>query len=257
MGGKSSKAKTSVSTKIISDVITNNFSNNSSVVNVNQEICQTGSWNIISDVSQIYVYTIDIESAISSDQVSNMQADIVSQIKQAANEQSQAVLDALNKSQVEVDAEIENEIKNIVTQNNITTMATEINAKQSICQQGEHNIIKNITQSITGLMVLSDVKKLTQGSETITTIDNVLDQEATATSTNPLAVIGDIIGSAGDAVGKVLGIGALGLWAPVLLFIIVVAIIYITGRGHKSPMAGASMASPYLKPTTLQPVSPI
>lgn len=249
MGAKVSKTKTAVTTKIISDVITNNFSNNSIIVISEQIIEQVGNYGVIIGLTQKVNYTIDIQNSVSANQVANMQADIVSQIKQAADQQSQAVLDALNESKAEVDAEIENEVKNTVTQNNITTMAARVNAKQHVIQSGEHNIMRNVTQIAVGNMILSDVKKLNQSNTTLTKIDNVLEQKATVTSTNPLEVIGDIIDSAGNAVGKVLGIGALGIWAPILLFIIVVAIIYITGRGKKS-----NMTSPYLRPTTSLPI---
>lgn len=249
MGAKVSKTKTAVTTKIISDVITNNFSNNSIIVISEQIIEQVGNYGVIIGLTQKVNYTIDIQNSVSANQVANMQADIVSRIKQAADQQSQAVLDALNESKAEVDAEIENEVKNTVTQNNITTMAARVNAKQHVIQSGEHNIMRNVTQIAVGNMILSDVKKLNQSNTTLTKIDNVLEQKATVTSTNPLEVIGDIIDSAGNAVGKVLGIGALGIWAPILLFIIVVAIIYITGRGKKS-----NMTSPYLRPTTSLPI---
>ncbi len=243
-GGSKSKASVSVSNKIISQVLTKTFIEYSTTIEQEQVIVISGSYNVVTDVVQNQAFSIDSQAVSGTNVVSDMQGEMSNKLQQAAATNTQAVLSAIGgKSEAEVNSKIRNEIRNVISDETVIKISVGINQRQGIYISGSHNIVQNITQAQLGDMVTEAVKEATQKSTLLASIDNALKQDATSTQINPLSVIGDILDSAGDAMGKVLGIGALGAWAPVLLFIIVVAIIWVISRSKSYPSP-----SPYMKP---------
>lgn len=242
-GGSKSKADVSVSNKIISEVLTKTFIEYSTRIQQAQVISVSGSYNVVQDIVQHQAFNIDSQAVSGSHVVNSMQAEMANKLQQAAATNTQAVLSAVNgKSEAEVNSRITNEIRNVISDETVIKISVGINQQQGIYVSGNHNIVKNISQDQLGDMVTEAVKNATQRSTFLASIDNALEQKAASTQENPLSVIGDILDSAGNAMGKVLGIGTLGAWAPVLLFIIVIAIIWTSGRSK------SISSSPYLKP---------
>jgi len=242
-GGSSAKSSATQATNIISEVVTTNLTKHHTIVQQEQYIRVSGNYNIVSDVVMNQAYEINISEATTNNQIASMQSDITSQLQQAASSASVAMLDALGGSQSEIDVEIENEIKSMITTENITDIAVNVNQSQGIDISGSHNIVKNITFKQFGKIIDENVRNQTQRSTLITTMDTVMSQEATATTENPLDAFTNMIRATGDAVGKSLGLGALGMWAPALLIIILVGIAYFISkkRGSMSPMLGPLM----------------
>ncbi len=248
-GGSKARAKTTISNQIISQVLTKNFLQYSTSISQEQVLYVSGSYNVIQDVVQNQAINIDAQTISGSNIISNMQADMSNQLQQAASAQSQAVMSALNaSSKSEVDAAIRNTVKNVMSEETIVKIAVGVNQLQGIYVTGDHNIVKSVSQRQLGDMVQKAVREVTQQSNVLGKIDNAIAQETTATQENPLTVITDWLDSVGNTMGKTLGIGELGMWAPILLFIIVVALIYVSGR-NRSP------GLPYVKP--ISPVQSI
>ena len=249
MGGGGSKSSSSASqaTSIISDVITTNVTNHSTVVQQEQYIRIGGDYNVVSGVVMNQGYEINISEATSSDQIANMQTDITAQLQQAAASESTALLDALSSTDASINADIETEIRSLINTENITNIVVQVNQSQGIDVTGSHNIVRNISFHQFGSIIDENVRNLTQSSSLITTMDTVMAQTAAAKSTNPLNVFVDAITATGDAVGEVIGIGALGLWAPLILIVLIIGMGYL--------FAGDDVTSPMLMPA-MRPLPP-
>jgi len=243
-GGSSASSSASQATSIISEVITTNMTNHSSIVHQNQDMRVRGNYNIVADVTMNQGYEININEATSSDQIAGMQIDITAQLQQKASAESVAFLDVLGGSESEINANIETEIRSLISTENITNIAVQVNQSQGIDISGSYNIVSNISFNQLGTIIDENVRNLTQTNNLIAKMDTILNQSAKAKSTNPLDAIVDAIRAIGDSVGKVLGIGALGLWAPVLLIIMIIGLGYLFsggGNGVTSPMLAPAM----------------
>lgn len=255
MGGTSSTSEASVVTSIISNALTTTMVQNNSYVAQNQEINIVGNNNIISGVTMGQQFQIDTETVTNTSTIDNMQSNIITQLNACVDAQTQGFFDAMAGGTVDsVKSDIANNIESTITEESITTISNQVNQSQSIVISGNANIIKNIGMQEAGYIITASSSDLVASNTFLTTLDNVITQTATSEQANPFDVVTDWLDSVGNTIGDTLGIGLLGAWAPVLLFIIVISVIYLTGR-KKSIQTVQALTSPYL--TTEKSISSV
>ena len=215
-GGSKSKNKSNIHTSLVIDAVAKNIMNCKSNMKVLQSFRVTGDYNVIQGVKQVQNVKLSAKCAQDAQNIANLQQSVANAVKQAAESQSVSVLGALGGSDSEVDSTIRNDVKQSITQENITNVINNSNAQQEMVISGNHNIIKDFSQTQTYSIVWDNAQKLVNTMKSVQAIENTSDQSAKATQTNFISDIVDSVFSGLQGFGW-MGVAIIAVIAYVLV----------------------------------------
>lgn len=210
MGGSSSKSSSEIVSRTSVDAIARSIMNCSSNSSFTQTLDISGSGNTIQGGKQVQAIKLSAQCAQDSQQIADLQQSVSNALKQVSESQSVSLLGALGKSRSEVNSRIENDVRQSITQEAITNIINNSNAEQTIRISGDNNTVVNFTQEQTLEIVFSNTQKVLNRMTSVQALANAVDQQSTATQTNPIS---DIL----DSIGGILG----GLTLPIIIAMIV------------------------------------
>ena len=225
MGGGGSKSKTviDVSTKSIVEAMTKNIMNCKSSGMVTQRFILSGSYNVIEKYRMVQNFKLSKECVNNAQNLNDLQASIANAIKAAAEAQGDAVFGALSSSKAEATTMIENEVKQVITNENITNMIDDVNALQESIISGNNNIVKEFSMEQTTELVMMASQEVLNQLKSVQAIQNQAESGTKSTQTN---FISDIVKSITDMVTD-LGLGYVFLLIVVVIVGGVVAVKFI------------------------------
>jgi hypothetical protein len=220
MGGAKSKNITNVGvvSKAVSEAITKNIMDCGIMVNADQTLSVTGNYNVLSDIKMKQVFNINVSCANSAQNIAKLQTDIANAVQQNASTQTQSLLGALNQFQggSSLKTEIQNDIRNTITNENITNMATSLNQQQGIIIRGNNNIVKNVQMEQMSDLVLAAAQQMTNSMQSLTKVENTTAQVSTYSESNFISGIVDSIFG---------GLTGLSLVAMVIFVVLIIALV--------------------------------
>ena len=191
-GGSKSKSNTNIKTRNIVNALVENIMNCQSNTTTKQTFTVSGSYNVIKNSKQVLAITLSSACAQSASNIADMQQAVSSAIQQAVQSQSVSVLGALGGSTATANTIIKNDVEQNITQSNIQNIINATNLQQSIVISGDNNIIDNFTQEQTAALLFTNCQNVINEMKSIQTLNNVSEQQTTATQTN---FVSDIISS--------------------------------------------------------------
>lgn len=231
-GGSKSYTTTNIKTKLAVEALAENIMNCRSNTLVSQKFVLSGDYNVIKNSKQVQNFKLSTECSQDVKNIADLQQSVANAIKQAAESQSVSVLGALGESRAEVNLNIENEVKQKITQKTVLDIVNETNAQQEMIISGNHNIVDNFEQSQTLDLLFKNCQKVMNEFKSIQAIENSADQNSKATQSN---FISDIVDSIFG------GLASIGLiWMVVIVVAIAVAGYVITKGGPLAALLGSS-----------------
>lgn len=198
MGPAQSKTKTSIITKTAIEAVTNNIMNCANNTVVSQSFTISGNYNVVNNARQVQHTVLSVLCAQDLENVESIQQEVSNALKQSAEAHVVAVLGALGSTEAEVDATIENEVKQKFTKNNIMDIINDTNAEQKFVISGNNNIVGNFSQDQTTNLLISNVQKALNDMKVVQTLENAVEQSAKLEQSDPIT-------SALDSVGGTVG----------------------------------------------------
>jgi len=191
MGGGGSKATTTtsvVSKAAIESIVKNimNCQNNTTMI---QEFIVRGDFTTVSRSKMVQSVNLSSQCANDAQNIADLQQSVANSLKQAAESQSVSVLGALGSSRSEVNANIENEVKQSITNETVTNMINNVMLEQRLIIEGDNTIINEFTMEQTSDLVYNAAQKVVNDLKSTQVLDNNIDQGAKATQTNFIADI--------------------------------------------------------------------
>jgi len=238
-GGSKAKNTTNVKTKSIVEAIAKNIMECKSNVLVKQSFIVSGNYNIIKNSKQVQYVKLSTSCGQNAQNIANIQQSVTNAIKQTAKSQSVSLIGVLGKSNSEVDANIENEVRQKINQETITNIINNSNATQELIISGDNNIIDNFNQSQTFDIIYDNTQKVVNKLSSVQAIDNSSNQSSEATQANPVSQIIDSVGSVIT--------GAYGIIAIVIIAIIF-GIVFLF-RGFNDDQSDNFIDQPYIYTT--------
>ena len=214
-GGSSSQTITNVSTSTVVDVLTSNIMNCGSSTSARQRLLVSGNNNVLNGVSQTLTITLSSNCFQDAKNLAKVQQEVSQAIKNAAESQSVTITGALSNSSSNAETYIDTEVKQTITQKNLTNIINNVNTEQELVISGNSNIIKNISQNLTQDLVYKNAQTLLNTMKSIQALENSADTSSKATQKSL------IIGLIDSLLSGISGIfGNFGV-----IFVIVIAII--------------------------------
>ena len=200
MGGSSSKSNTNVKTKLVVEAVSRNIMNCSSNATAVQRTVISGDFNVLDGVKQVFTMKLSANCVQDAKSVATLQQSVANAIKASAKAQSVTLTGALGSSSSEVNVSIDNEVRQSITQENITNIVNKVNLEQELVVSGNHNIIKNYSQELTSDLVYANSQKLVNTLKSVQTIENTTDTASEATQKSMIAGVVGAIGGVIDSI---------------------------------------------------------
>lgn len=187
MGGTQSRNEVNIFMNALNKVVSENIQNCGSKITSNQVIKITGDGNIISNVKlkSAIVYNVQCDQLVTN--ITNMQNKIVNDIAQKAESLSQqfqlSSADSINIANLDL------QVRNVVSLKNIQNIMTEMNASQGIFIDGNFNILESANLDYTGTIFAKGMQNLFNKIDAVNDIKNVIDQYAKSETENMLAFL--------------------------------------------------------------------
>lgn len=225
MGGGGSKSETNItaSTKSIVEAMTKNIMNCQSSGFVTQRFVLSGSYNVIKDFKMVQNFKLSKDCVNNAQNLNDIQASVATAIKQAAEAQGDAVFGAFSSSKAEANTLIENEVRQVITNETITNLIDEVNALQEAIISGNNNIFENFSMEQTTELVMQASQEVLNQLKSVQVIKNNAEQETKSTQTNFLT---DIVKAVTDMITDI-GLGYVFLLVVVVIVGGVVAVKFM------------------------------
>jgi hypothetical protein len=221
MGGSSSKSDTNVKTKMVVESVTKNIMDCSSNSSFVMRTVVSGNYNTLENVKQVFTAKLSANCVQDAKSIAEIQQSVANAIKAAAKAQSVTLTGALGKSSSEVNVSIDNEVRQAITQENITNIVNRVNLEQELVVSGNYNIIKNFSQDLTVDLVFMNSQKLINTLKSVQLIENDTDTTSEATQKS---VVAGVIGAVGGLIDSIFS----GMNTSMLIFLVfIVAMGYI------------------------------
>lgn len=221
MGGSSSKAKSEILTETITNVITQDIMNCSTMVTQQQSIDISGSGNVLDGVSMKQGFKINIACFQNSNRKQDLDTAIANAVTQQAESEGVALVGILGSSKSEVYNNIKNISRTEISMQSLVNCASAINNSQGINISGSYNLVKNISLEQFGEMIQNCVQKIVSNTSIVNAVKNATDQRTDAVTKGPLDFIAEIFTSPTAIIAAVV----------VLIVIIVIAYLVLGGGG--------------------------
>lgn len=222
MGGGGSKATAinNVATRAAIQLVADNIINCSSNTYIPQTFDISGNYNTVSRVKMLQAVKFSDDCSQDAKNISELQQAVSTALKAAADSQSVSVLGALGSSSADVSNFIDNEVKQTITQRNISNIVKNTNAIQSFTISGNNNIVDDITMEQTADFAFKGAQSVLNQMKSIQAIENAASGGATATQTNFISDITDSIFSGLSSLANawvILVIAVIGIGAYVVI----------------------------------------
>lgn len=218
MGGGSSTLNTSnVRTKAVVEALARNIMNCKSDTVAGQRLEITGNNIELDEFRQVQNLRLSSNCIQDVNNLADIQQSVANAVKQAAESQSVSVLGALGRSDAEVRSNIENEVKQTITQENIQNIINNVNAQQTAIISGSGLKLGTITQEQTFNIIYENSQKLINNMRSVQVIENSTEQATKSTQTNFVSDIVDSFFKGLQGLGWV-WVAVIGIIAMVLLF---------------------------------------
>lgn len=251
MGGASSKSTIDVRTKSIVEALTQNIMDCQSNTIVDQRFVLSGSYNTIENFKMVQYLRLSKDCINNAQNLNDIQQSVSNAIKQSAEAQSVSLLGVLGNSDSEANTFIDNEVRQTITNQNITKMIDKVNASQEAIISGDNNIIRNFSMEQTADVVMKAAQEVLNSLKSVQEIKNQVSSESKATQTN---FISDIIDS---VTGLFTGVGM--IWALIAVVAIAVGGWVLVKSNpfsksdEKTIVMGPPQQQPYGMPQQQQP----
>jgi hypothetical protein len=204
MGGSKSKVAVESLSEQITNIAMNTVQN--CIVNVDQTqntVVNNTGWQLGGTTRVKQTTSVDSKCFMDSNKQLNLQNQIYSAVKQAAEANGVGVLSAIGASQSVSDAKLISLIRNNVTMQNIQNNYTNIINRQTTTVNSSGVQLFHDTDVTQGAVVFANsVLQSVEKAGVFNALSTSIDQQAKATTINPLAFIGDIVGSVAGAISS-------------------------------------------------------
>ena len=241
-GGSSSHSTTSVKTKSIVEAMSKAIMNCKGNTSLVQRFVVSGDYTVINGFKMVQNFKLSSACANSVQNLSDIQQKVSGAIKAQAEAQSVSMLGALGKSSSEVDVNIDNEVRQVISSENVTNIINTVNALQEAIISGDHNIVNDFSMEQTMDIVNTASQDVLNQLKSVQTIANSTDTSAKSTQTNFVSDIIDSVGSIFTSLGS--------MWTIVVIACILVGgYIVVNGGPLASLMGGPSAPGmPMMRP---------
>jgi len=198
MGGSSSKTNSEVVSEVISNHVTRNVQNCTTIVDVEQRVSASGPGSVViigQGAQMNQTITISTDCIQKNININSLKRDVENAMRQAATASGESILSVIGASSAEASANVRNLINTSVTIENIQNCAAAVNQRQIIeASEGGTVILEagasmNQTMSMMNKCFADMVSKIMDQ----TGISNDIDQTTKAETTSPFAFITDIV----------------------------------------------------------------
>jgi len=217
MGGGASKQQTitnMIDTKALTEVLNKNTVSCNTNVLLSQEINVQGSGNILEDIKQSSALKLDASCYNKSSNITEIQNIIETNMKAKLDTIEPALLAVANTSKSKLTNDLSQEIKNVITTENMTKIINNVNQDQIIKVRGDSNILRNMSQQSTIDMIASGIQDSFNSTKTMTDLKNAQDLDSKSKVTDP---INDAIKGIMDGIN-----GIFSSYTTAMIFIVVI-----------------------------------
>lgn len=193
MGGTSSSNSTKIDVSAAVTLLSQNIMNCASNTMASQELVVSGNFNVV-DGRQMQTLHLSATCSQNAQNIADLQQQISTALKAAAEAQSTALLGALNSTSSDVSTMITNDVKQNITQQTVANIVNSTNLQQKILISGDRNIV-NFSQEQTAQLVFTSCQDVINNLKSVQTMNNALDTSSSATTKNPLAEVVDSLGN--------------------------------------------------------------
>ena len=219
MGGSKSKAVADIATDVMTNMITQDMMNCSTMVTQRQTLDISGSGNVLDGVTMKQGFKINVKCVQDSNRKAQLDTAIATAVEQAAEAEGVALVGVIGSSKSEVISNLRTRISTEITMQTLVNCASSINNTQGISISGDYNLIKNVSLEQFGEMIRNCVQNVVSNTSMINDLRNTVDQQATATTKGPLDFIADIF------------TGPTAIIMMVIVLIVIIAIAYLVMGG--------------------------
>jgi hypothetical protein len=211
-GGAKSTTTTNVATKSVVEAVARNIMNCSSNALQVQRFVISGDFNVVKNTKMVQNLKLSSDCSQDAKNIADLQQAVSNAIKQSAEAQNVALLGVLGSSKSEVNLNIDNEVKQVITQENIQNIVNQSNAQQEFIISGNNNIVDNFSMDQTSEIVYNNAQKVVNQLKSVQQIETQADQEAKATMKGPLSeVLDSLFGGASSLIWVIIAVGVIGL----------------------------------------------
>jgi len=219
-GGASTANTTSIITRSAVEAVARNIMNCKSNAMISQTFTVSGNYNVVRNTKQVQNIKLSSSCAQDAQNIADLQQSVANAVKQSASSQGVSVLGALGSVTSENNLNLENDIKQTITQENIQNIINSSNAKQEIIISGDNNVIDNFTQEQTYDIVYDNAQKVVNTMKSLQVLENNAQQESKSVQTNFISDIVDSVFSGLQGMGwlvVVVVVAAIIFLGPVIL----------------------------------------
>ena len=191
MGG--SKATSVVKTSVAAKTLARSILDCSNMTQVKQSVEIRGDNNVFRGVKMSQRINLSNKCDNNNDVLNKTKTDLASALKQSAETSSSALLGALNAQGSTLNSRIDNEVEQIISNDTITKIMSDVNLSQKLIVEGSNNLLVNIELEQVSDLVADACQKVINQSTLLSAITNQADQKAVSVQTNPIAEIVDSI----------------------------------------------------------------
>lgn len=195
LGTGGAGAKSTVNSSSLNDTLTSIMSDTvqscAGNATQSQTISQSGSYNIMSGVSQTQALYFSLTCSQGGSTTDNVVDKLTNAIQAHADATGQVI--DMGKQDADVTTSIKNSVKTTVNDSSMQEMMASLNQAQGVDQSGNHNIMTNITQDQTAKMIADQSANMVNQIGVVQQLNAQTDSGATATEEGLGAIFGNLM----------------------------------------------------------------
>lgn len=244
-GGSKSSSKASIDTSLAVSALASSVMSCTSNTSVLQTFVISGNYNVVKNTKQVQALKFSASCEQSAQNMADLQAKVANAIANSAEATGSGILSMFGASKSEAETNIKNNVSQEIKQETIQNIVNNSSAQQELIISGNNNIVDNFAQEQTMEIVLKNCQDVVNSLKVVQDMNNALQQQSKAVTTNPFAEIIDSIGNVLQGIG----------WMWVIIIVAIIAGSVFVGPRLLSIFLGQGDPNK-VQPTIIQQNSP-